>query len=194
MRRIATHIARGGGTRGLGRSSCRPPGSGEQLFPVVSDPAQALGAGAGGGGPAGACVRCLDPSGRSARREPGAADPKARSRGSPACSTSRSPRFAPGRLRAAIPAPTRWNASTADHPSHRCGRDLPRRQLRDLPGLDLAIETSDEWLVRKAYISRKSMTLLDATSMSRPIDPEPDQQGRRPSSSRPEPPTTSPTR
>jgi transposase-like protein len=34
-----------------------------RLFPVVSDAARALGAGAGGGGPAALCARRLDPAG-----------------------------------------------------------------------------------------------------------------------------------
>ena len=45
-----------------------------QLLPEVPAAAQALRAGAGLRGPAGLCLRRLDPAGRSARREPRAAD------------------------------------------------------------------------------------------------------------------------
>ena len=73
-----------------------------QLLPELPAAAQALRAGAGDGGPAGLCLRRLDAPGRSARREPRAADlARPRSAGSPGCSTSRSRRSASGRWRAA---------------------------------------------------------------------------------------------
>ena len=76
-----------------------PPG---QLLPELLAAAQALGAGARVGGAAGLRLRRVDAACRSARREPRAAHlARARSAGSPGCSTSRSRRFASARWRAA---------------------------------------------------------------------------------------------
>jgi putative transposase len=79
-----------------------------------------------------------------------------------------------------------WPKLRSTNPLERFNREIGRRT--DVVGIFpddnsvirlvsmLAIEANDEWLVGKAYISQKSMRLLDATSVSRAIDQEQDQQ------------------
>ena len=64
-----------------------------------------------------------------------------------------------------------------DRPSHRRRRDLPRRRLSVIRLVSmLAIEANDEWLVGRAYISQKSMALLDATTVPDKLADHQDQQ------------------
>ena len=77
-----------------------------------------------------------------------------------------------------------WPKLRSTNPLERFNREIGRRT--DVVGIFpddasvvrlvsmLAIEANDEWLVGKAYISHKSMKLLDATTVARAIDQEQD--------------------
>jgi len=62
------------GYAGGGDRVTDPQAAPGQLLPQLLDASQALRAGIGRGGPAGVCLRRVDPPGRSAGRESGAAD------------------------------------------------------------------------------------------------------------------------
>ena len=94
-----------------------------------------------------------------------------------------------------------WPKLRSTNPLERFNREIGRRT--DVVGIFpddaslirlvsmLAIEANDEWLVGRSYISQKSMGTLSSTRLR---DRYPHRSGKGgPSSSRPEPPTPSPT-
>ena len=95
-----------------------------------------------------------------------------------------------------------WPKLRSTNPLERFNREIGRRTdvvgifpddaIADPAGLDARIEANDEWLVGRGYISQKSMATLFATRIRDDLHHQ-EQKRRWPSSSRPEPPTLSPT-
>jgi hypothetical protein len=94
-----------------------------------------------------------------------------------------------------------WPKIRSTNPRERFNREIARRTdvvgiFPDDPSLIrpvsmLAIEGNDEWLVGRSYISQKSMATLSDRESEKDLSHDQDKES---SSSRPEPPRSSPTK